>query len=199
MSDWTVPSMWRRRTVAVLASGSSMSAAVAEIVRSAGVPAIAVNNTFRLAPWADILYAADADWWRCNPDAADFAGIKVSVSAVPGVNRLRNSGPEGFDANPRNLRTGGNSAYQAVHLAMHTGARRILLCGVDMGGPHWHEPHGKPLRATSAVDFARWIARFEKLSAPARQIGTEIVNCSDNSALKCFRFDRLESALQDEG
>ena len=41
---WTVPRLWPGATVAVLASGPSMSAAVAEEVRRSGVPTIVVNN-----------------------------------------------------------------------------------------------------------------------------------------------------------
>lgn len=47
---WTVPQMWAGRTVAVMASGPSMSKDVADKVRAARLPVIVVNNTYRLAP-----------------------------------------------------------------------------------------------------------------------------------------------------
>jgi hypothetical protein len=163
-----VPRLWPGATVAVLASGPGMSAAAANAVRAAAVRAIAVNTTIRLAPWADVLYAADADWWT-HPAHADvlaqYRGLRYSVSGVPGVRQLRNSGVAGFDPDPGCLRTGGNSAYQAVHLAVHLGAARILLCGFDMqgddGAAHWHGRHPHGLRETGPGTYAGWRDSFD--------------------------------------
>lgn len=195
VSFWTVPRFWVGRTVAVMASGSSMSLAVADQVRAARLPSVVVNSTWQLAPWADLLYAADEEWWKQNPDAMEFAGIKVSVASVEGVMRLKSTGMKGFDPDQRNVRLGGNSSYQAVHIAMHTGAKRILLCGVDMGGKHWHPEHAAPLRSTPDWAYQRWITLFGGLAKAATEHGIEIWNCSPISALKCFEFVRLESAL----
>ena len=70
--------MWRGQTVAILASGPSMSQAVADRVGEAKVCVVAVNTTVKLAPWADMLYAAD-DFWIVKYEklAAGFAGLKV--------------------------------------------------------------------------------------------------------------------------
>jgi hypothetical protein len=197
VSFWVVPPMWAGRTVAILASGPSMSAEVAATVRAAGVPTIVINNTFRLAPWADMLYAADAEWWAhpTNKDAHGFAGLKVSVSAVPGVQRLRNTGTEGYDADPAAVRTGSHSGYQATHIALHAGAKRVLLCGFDMHGSHWHGRHVDGLRETQQVHYAKFIARFQTLVEPASRLGVDIVNCTPGSALCAFRFAPLEDAL----
>ena len=75
-TQWTVPPLWQGETCAVLASGPSMSREVAELVRGR-VRVIAVNNQGidtevngklepALAPWADVLYAADAKWWQAT-------------------------------------------------------------------------------------------------------------------------------------
>ena len=45
MSFWSVPRLWPGATVAILASGPSMNQAVADRVRAAGLPAIAINDT----------------------------------------------------------------------------------------------------------------------------------------------------------
>lgn len=192
---WTVPRLWPGATVAVLASGPSMSAAVADEVRRAGVPTIVVNNTFRLAPWAQMLYAADSEWWAYTRDARAFAGLKVSIDSgvrINGVHQLRLTGMTGFDPDPSALRTGGNSGYQAVHVAAHAGAARILLCGFDMRGGHWHPDHAQPLRTTLLETYQSWIQRFETLAAlcPA-----QIVNCTPDSALRCVPYQPLEEAL----
>jgi len=92
---WRIQQLWPGATVAILASGPSMSLAVADQVRAAGMPAIVINTTHRLAPWAAMLYAADIEWWQhpSNADAATFAGLRVSCQQVPGVLALVRHGP----------------------------------------------------------------------------------------------------------
>lgn len=189
---WKVPPMWRGRTVAVLASGPSMSLQVATLARRAGA-AVAVNDTYRLAPWADVLYGADADWWRRNPQARDFPGLKVCADDSllwPEVLNLRHTGKSGFDPDPTCIRSGGNSGYQAVHVAAQAGAARILLCGFDMGGGHWH---GAP--APAAERFTTWIKHFATLADGLGARGVEVINCTPGSALTCFQRMPLEEAL----
>lgn len=198
--NWRVPRLWPGATVAIFASGPSMTQGVADQVRDAGVPAIVVNSTFRLAPWAALLYAADADWWQHpdNADAHEFSGLKVSVSSVRGVLKLRETGTNGFDPDPTSLRTGRNSGYQALHIAMHTGPERILLCGFDMtrrDGAHWHGEHPKGLRKTHEDEYVGWRAGFEALIPALHLRSIEVVNCSPKSALECFPRNLLEAEL----
>lgn len=176
-----------------------MSTAVADAVQARGLPTIAINSTFRLAPWADMLYAADAEWWAhsANHDALKFAGLRVSVSeAPPGVLRLRHTGPEGFDPDPACLRTGSNSTYQAVHIAIHAGASRVLLFGVDMTGGHWHGKHPPGLRETPEEHYALFMRRFETLVEPAAKLGVDVVNCTPGSALNAFRRSTLQQEIE---
>lgn len=195
---WTVPRLWEGQTVAILASGPSMSQEVCDRVRAAGVPAIAINETWRLAPWAAMLYAADPEWWNFPGNRAlrEFCGLKVSCMPVSGVMQLRNSGTEGFDQDPSAVRTGGNSGYQAIHVAVHAGAARVLLCGFDMrgGAEHWHGRHPHPLKQTDEEQFDRWIRRFGTLAAALRG-RVDIANCTPGSALQCFRMGVLEDEL----
>lgn len=197
---WTVPRMWEGKTVAILASGPSMSKEQAALVKVSGIPSIAINTTFRLAPWASMLYAADPEWWAhpSNKEAHEFAGLKVSCSKVKGVHHIRYSGIGGFDPNPAFIRTGSNSAYQALHIAIHAGAKKVILLGVDMSdkkGGHWHKEHPIPLRTTAPDLFARWIKAFEELAKCLKGHDVDIVNCSPSSALLAFRKSSLEKEL----
>ena len=197
---WSVPRCFEGRTVAVLASGPSMSQEIASQVRAAGVPAIVINNTWQLAPWAWALYAADAEWWahESNRAAHSFAGHRISISRIGGVLELCNTGKRGFDPNPSHVRTGSTSGYQAVHVAAHTGAARILLCGFDYrhtgGEKHWHGDHVAGLRNTDPDCWPTWISHFESLrdELPA---GCEVINCTPGSAIGAFRRLDLEEAL----
>lgn len=186
---------WAGAAVAVLASGPSMSQEVADRVHAAGLPAIAINNTYLLAPWADMLYAADEEWWRVHRAAAEFRGLKVTAGVVPGVARVTCTGLDGIDMTPGCVRTGGNSGYQAIQLAAQAGARRVLLLGFDMHGSHWHGDHGPGLRNTTADLFAKWVKRFDSAAPLLAAAGIDVVNCTPGSAIRCFRQSTVELEL----
>lgn len=198
-SPWKIEPMWRDQPCVILASGPSMSADVAELVRrSAAYRVVAINNTFRLAPWADMLYAADEAWWTAHKkEALAFAGHKVTCmqNAYPEVLLLREGPREGFSDDPGAVCTGGNSGYQAIQVAVHCGSKRILLCGFDMRGTHWHGRHEPPLREHGEGLYAKWLERFDSIVAPLAERGIEVINCTPDSALKVWPFVPLEQAL----
>jgi hypothetical protein len=196
---WRVPpNLWQGQTVVVMASGPSLLPSVVEAVHQSGAIALVTNNTHKLAPWARMLIANDASWWDVHRDEAmQFPGLKYSASDPPidGVLTQRITGAEGYDPDPDCLRTGGNSGYTAVHIAAQAGASRVLLCGFDMRGGHWHPDHAKPLRTTPPSSYERWIARFATLAPELERIGVEVINCTERSALGCFSRAKLEDVL----
>ena len=111
---------------------------------------------------------------------------------------LEISGGSGFDADPRRIRTGDNSGHQALHIAAQTGAARVLLCGFDMTGCHWHGPHPSGLKVTSEGVYERWRRRFEVIAPELAARGVDVVNCTPGSALDCFRRADLVSELETE-
>lgn len=93
---------------------------------------------------------------------------------------------------------GNNSGFQAMNLAYHWGARRMLLLGFDCkaqaGKVHWFGDHPKPLR-TEPSAFKTWLASFEKLAKDLKADGVEVVNCSRETALTCFKRSTIDQAL----
>lgn len=190
----TVPKLWPGSTIVCLGSGPSLTAAdVAQVRGLARV--IAVNDTYRLAPWADVLYACDAKWWGWHKGVPTFPGLKYTLQPQaarwPGVQLLRNAGQDGLELKPDGVRTGQNSGYQAINLAVHLGAARILLLGYDMQGKHFFGAHPDQ----SAPPFAICLKRFATLVAPLRAAGVQILNCTRKTALTCFPCVPLETAL----
>lgn len=166
-------------TWAILATGPSMSRALADSVRS--VKTIAVSDAFRLAPWADALVSADRKWWTANPDARQFAGQKYMAmrdldDQVERVNTSIN---------------GINSGLLALHVAVKLGAKRILLLGFDMHGGHFFGPHAEPLSNTTEKRFEV----FKRQFAAYRPAGVEILNCTPGSSLNCYPMANLEDVL----
>lgn len=208
---WSVPAEWQGETVAILASGPSMSFSVAAHLRGR-CRVIAVNNQGiptregdvlhqPLAPWADVLYAADAKWWHAYRDAAlAFRGRKVTIRHVlpfDEVLSLELSNQQPFDERPTHLTSGGNSGYQALCLAVHFGAARVLLCGYDMqdvgGKKHWFGDHAGPLNTPPR--YKHWIANFARLAPVLKARGVDVINCTPNSALTCFPRIPLSEVL----
>jgi hypothetical protein len=169
-------------TVAVLASGPSMSQQIADAVRG-HFKVVAVSDTFRLAPWADALVCNDLRWWNVHQDALLFAGPKFCAR----------DGRYGLHYLPTTMEFWGgtNSGLQGMRVArdvLH--ATRILLLGFDMGGTHYFGPHPQPLRNTSPQRFREFILQFDRWRG-----GCEVLNCTPGSALKRFPFATLDELL----
>lgn len=170
-------------TFAILATGPSMSQAVADAVRAAGVHAVAVSDAFRLAPWADALVSQDRAWWAHHQDALQFDGMKFAGQEVAGVNRVE---PGGI------ITTGTNSGLLACHVAVTVfGATRLLLLGLDMKGSHYFGAHPQPLKNTTDARYAVMREQFRRWSHK----GVEVFNCTPGSALTCFPSATLREAL----
>src|SRR5690242_9018703 len=131
---------WTGRAVAAIASGPSLTAEDCERVRAAGLATIVTNTSFRLCPWADVLYAFDFKWWRVYREEVElvFRGRRFSQVTFPppGVESVK--GWPGF-------RSFGNSGATAVSFAILCGAREIVLLGYDCqltgGRSHHHGDH----------------------------------------------------------
>lgn len=193
-----VPRLWPASTIVCLGGGPSLTAEDVEACRGRA-QVIAINDAYRLAPWADVLYAADAKWWKWHTGVPSFTGLKYSLQPTaaqwPGVQVLQNTGERGLEVDPRGLRTGRNSGFQAMNLAVHLGARRIVLLGYDMQRAgrqeHWFGDH--PDRGHSP--YGTFVPAFATLLEPLRALGVEVLNCSRVSALTCFLRSPLAEAL----
>lgn len=190
----TVPRLWPGDTVVCLGGGPSLTADDVRAVRDRA-RVIAVNNAYQLAPWADVLYAADAAWWALHRGVPTFGGLKYSLearSAVwPGVQVLQNTGNKGLEQEPTGLRTGRNSGYQAINLAVHFGAARVVLLGYDMQTrphepAHWFGDHPAPLMNTRPDAYQQFRQHFETIVAPLEARGVDVINCSRQTALTAF-------------
>ena len=90
---------------------------------------------------------------------------------------------------------GGNSGYQAMNLAYLWGAKRLVLLGFDCkkvgGKDHWFGQHPKGL--TQVQPYEIWQKHFEQMAKEFADLGVEVINCSPDSALTCFKTAAIES------
>ena len=137
-----------------------------------------------MTPWADAVFAIDRDWWKqYGAEAQAYNGERLSIR----LNR--------YGAKPAGIGEHGNSGAGAISLAALRGASRVILLGYDVqytgGKRHWHGDH--PRNLGNAGSIAQWPEHFEK--AAKALPGVEIINCSRETALRCFPRERLEVAL----
>jgi hypothetical protein len=206
---------WTGATVYCLGGGPSFTSdhaqriAAAQARSPAQVRVIAINNAYWLVPGADVLYFADSRWWewhRQRPDYRAFAGQKCTIFSTgalideDGVHILRNASEggevEGLSNDPGALKTGCNSGYQALQIALLAGAARVVLCGYDMqytgGRDHWHGGH--PVTVCESIYRGLYAPRFAK-AAPL--IKVPVIDTALHGALTCFEKAPLESLLPD--
>lgn len=157
------------------------------------------------------MYAADYRWWHFN--IADikcgFTGKLWSCETLKNTNWGTKSAEEwdvtllhcetaanGLSRDPQVVHAGGNSGYQAINLALHLGATRIILLGFDMqltrGQYHWFGRHGHGL---ANADPSKYIHNFRSI-IPS-EYGIEIINCTRETALDMFPRMSLEEAFNE--
>lgn len=188
----------------IIASGPSMSRIDMEAVKKARPDwrVMVVNSSWQLAPWADVMYAGDAQWWDAYGNDVRFEGEKYTADIhtaksrrIHYVERVRG---HGLCTEAGRVFTGGNSGYQAVNLAYHLGMREGILLGFDMhlkNGAHWHGDHKPGMLNAPASHVRVWAREFAFIATDLNVNGVLMINSTPGSALTCFPCRPLEKAL----
>jgi hypothetical protein len=209
IEPWSVPRDWPGAVVVIIGSGPSLSveqiAAIYLCRLHERCRVIVINDNYQVAPWADVLYACDFKFFNWHADNLfgfrRQGGIIVTcdqpaaerwhphVRWVPGIEK------PGLSTDPRLIHYGRNSGYQAVNLALHFGAVRILLVGFDHRFPgnraHWFGDHPDKVRSW----YERWFQCWQSLLPQLAELGVRIVNCTPDSALTIFPMGKLKKEL----
>ena len=202
-ADWFPD--WQGQTCLIIASGPT--AKKANIAAAKGrTKVLAINTSYELAPWADVLYACDGHWWNQKHGVQDFHGLKISqdpeaCKAYPDIKKVE------VDRYSNELKlherghigAGGNGGFQALNLVVQFGCTKILLVGYDMRvdlGEHWHKRHQMPLSNPHPNDnLPRWRAAIDGAARILRELDIEVVNCSPVSLLTAYPKKTIEEAL----
>lgn len=175
--------------------------------RLAGLNVIAINRAYEVVPGAQVLWWSDCTFFLRHRKALEAHRAPYKASArydypdsvqAPWVNFYRFTGHLGFDHDPANLRHGNNSAYAAMHLAVHLGAAAQILLGVDMAAPagkrtHFHDGHGHPLPDETLKQVM--LPHFASLAPPLVQMGITVLNASPDSALRVWPRCSIDKGL----
>lgn len=168
--------------------------------------AVAINTSWELCPWADILYASDGAWWRQKNGVPGFAGIKVTQSEAaqkrfPDVNRIlvRRKFDRLVVDQSGEIGDGGNSLFQAINIVVKAGPPRVMgFAGADMRldyGVHWHGRHEGMLNNPKERSVRRWIAALDGIAGDLKALGITVLNLSAISSLTAYRKATLQEFL----
>lgn len=175
-----------------IASGPSLTLCDVEKCKRSGRVIYVINDVYKLAPWADILYACDGDWWDHHKGAVEFNGQRWTTSDAAaekwGLAHMPGTNQKLFGIEPP-MAYGKNSGFQAINLAFLHGHRDIWLLGYDMGfqagtKKHFFGDHPRPIDRPS--QYGAWIKHFRNAAPIMAENGLKIINKSRETALECF-------------
>lgn len=154
-----------------------------------------------------MLYACDYKWWQHHlPQVRRVFRGKLWTQyerdgddnkhlAGSGVHLVRSVAAPGLSTDPGVIHQGQSSGYQAINLALHFGASRIVLIGYDLGHngkTHFFGDHPTGLQVNSP--FASWQKQYRTIDPAAYDI--EIINCTRGGNLDAFERAELGEALR---
>lgn len=171
--------------VAVIASGPSLTSEDVEAVSH--LKTIAVNSSWKIAPFCDVLFAGDFVWWKNYGKEVNIAAKKVCMTA-----RAKEIGAVHFK---HKHSKGYNSGMCAIEYAVRRGARKIIMIGFDCSiknGIHHHGEHKKTPNPNE-TRCNRWKDQFRWLRKEFPD--ADIVNCSRYTEIDCFPVLPLEEVL----
>ena len=146
---------------------------------------IAVNTSFRMAPWADYIFAMDHDWHEAyGKEARAASKARIIAPHVIGGTEYRPI-------------AAGNSGAGAIKLAADLGATEIILMGYDCqhtgGAAHWHADH--PEGMGNAGTVAKWPAQFAAIATELPP-SVLVINATRQTALTQWPCRKLEDVLR---
>lgn len=189
---------WKGKTAVAIASGASLTQEDIDYCKDKARVCV-VNDNYRLAPWADLLYACDLQWWDYHKP--DFAGQKWTVDDEAAqkynLNHITGHSRSGLSLDRSFIHFGRNSGFQLLNLLAHAGVSRILLLGYDFqetaGKKHWFGSHPFPLHNMN--DWRNSLRAINDASKDFNTLGIEVVNCSRNSAITAYRRSTVQEEL----
>lgn len=196
-----VPKLWANETVYIIGGGPSLKGFNWNLLK--GKKTIAINKAIQFYPNADVVYWTDGrfhDWFK--DEISKYKGLKYTITPrrdyMVDVNLLKRGIKFGLETATDTLAHGNNSGYAAINLAIHLGAKKIILLGYDMSnnGAQSHFHDGYKVNATSAKIYTtHFLPGFSVLKESIKGMNIKILNACPTSKLKVFPIITIEEAL----
>lgn len=194
-------------TAVIIGGGPSLTQEQVTYLINTSTYIIAVNNAYQLAPFADMIFACDIQWWYYHKNLLKFSHGCWTLEGVGSHFAKRHKTPvlneipftRDYGIYDDKVHHGGNSGYMAIQLARLMGFKKIVLIGFDHqhtnGQTHWHGDHDKRIFNKNADDLDRWNSNMERLLTDITDV--DIVNCSLETAITACRRSTLELEIGD--
>ncbi len=172
---------------------------------------IAIKENVNRCPWADVVYGCDPAWWRWRNGLREFKGIKMAwagaglagdypdIVQIHIANGIKEKYLNGLSFDQGTVGGGGNSAFQALNLALQFSTRFIIGIGFDMNldsGVHWYGKNRWPMANNpDGAALKRWAQGFENIAPQLKSRGIRFINASARSSIKAFEKLTIEQAL----
>lgn len=176
---------------------------------------IGVNTAYLIGDWVDIVFFGDAQFYlEHKKRLIEFRGLKVSChprthsrSGDPTIHNIKftpmdTRHPDGLTDRLGHVCWNKHSGSGAINLGYHLGVKRIYLLGFDMkldvnGKSHNHAEYfeeGMP-KFGKNLPFKRHLMYYDKIAEDAKNLGIEIINVNDDSAITQFPMVMPEEVL----
>ena len=188
------------KPIVIIAGGPSLTKEDVGYAEKQDVDILGINDAYRICKRMDYFYACDRRWWNWHWTRVNEIQCRKFVledmEGRAGIEQMQNDGTSGLSFEWPKLRTGRNSGYQAINLAILLGYKKLILLGYDMqhdnGKVHWFGDHEKPLANARERQYKPWIELYDSMPVPE---DVQIINCSRKTALTCFPRMELKDAL----
>jgi hypothetical protein len=192
LRPWAIGELWQGQDAFIIAGGTSVNASAVERLRTRPASRIiAVNSSYLMTPWADVLFFGDDRWGRNEiaknlPALEAFEGQIVTVGEGvrhPLIWHMKKIVPTralGLTHSPDSLAMERTSLQGALNICLHKKVRRIVLVGADnRDGPdgriHHHPEHPWPHKPNTWNGKSQQVGYSVK---PLADAGIEVINAS---------------------
>ena len=223
-----IPRKYDGETVVILATGPSLNEEQVNYVsraRSQGAcRALTVNNSYQLAPWADIHVACNDNWWDYywkndevlrNMKADRYTRYKHQADKF-GIHYIDSIVKDGLSKDPSVIHINKGSGPIAINIATLSGFKKIILLGHDMKFANDYDGRQKKIGSTPRHYFGEYPKEMQHFPQSKESIsnngviiglidayngmvkdleGIDVVNCTPGSHLPTFRKSNLMNEL----
>jgi len=203
---WSIPRLWDGQDVFIVAGGPSVMDLNYDLLVDKNVLGVNSAVYFR---FVDVLFFGDAKWYWWNRKMIQkFDGLKITVNKLvegrdpsvheePDINVVRCPSTRGLHTEPDKVCWNKSSGGCAINVAIHLGAKRIILLGYDMKrtydrknwNPHQSEKTNQnPYEHQGATLPHMWNAIQNKTDV-------QVLNATEGSAIDCFPKVKLEDVV----
>ena len=223
-----IPRKYDGETVVILATGPSLNEEQVNYVSHAraqgGCRVLTVNNSYQLAPWADIHVACNDNWWDYywkndevlrNMKADRYTRYKHQADKF-GIHYIDSIVKDGLSKDPSVIHINKGSGPIAINIATLSGFKKIILLGHDMKFANDYNGRQKKVGSTPRHYFGEYPKEMQHFPQSKESIsnngviiglidaydgmvkdleGIDVVNCTPGSHLPTFRKSKLMNEL----